>query len=735
MTSAHTSHIALALALQAEARRHRQRRLLILSGEPAVCRQQARELIAALQPDSSLWIGDQASSDAPALTNAQALQCLGAEVDLLIYDAFCGFDPDAFGAISGTLRGGGLLLMLTPAFDEWPDYPDPEYDRQVVAGQSASDFGGSFLRRLVRLLQEDPSVSRIEKGQLLAHAKPTESDSLLAVEAVGDCLTTDQQQAVTAIEQVVHGHRKRPLVLSSDRGRGKSSALGIAAARLMRESSRRILVTAPRRSAVEALFQQAHRLLPEARLRQGELQAADSRLVYSAPDHLLDTPHNADLVLVDEAAAIPTALLQSLLKRYPRLVFATTLHGYEGTGRGFALRFRRHLDRITPQWRELQLHSPIRWAEDDPLEALVFRLLGLDCEPAADAQMTAATPETTELLLPDSNWFLQHESALRQLFGLLVLAHYRTSPRDLRLLLDAPNLQTLLLRQGEQIAGAALVSLEGEFDTALARAIWAGRRRPRGHLMAQSLAAHVGLPHAPELKGLRVMRIAIHPAARRRGLGSRLIDAMRDYATQQGCDYLGTSFGVSEDLLRFWLGNGLKPVRLGLRSGTRSGEHALLMIRPLSDMGSEMTAQAERRFSRQLPALLSDPLRELSASIGVSLLRATETAKRPCLSRDAWADLLGFAHMKRGFDTCLPAIEELTRLALSSDLLPAPDACLLLRRVVQKRSWETSARYIGFSGRAETEDRLRLIMARLIQQLDDEELAGLLREFDIDPTP
>ncbi|BBI72108.1 hypothetical protein HAALTHF_18600n [Vreelandella aquamarina] len=84
------------------------------------------------------------------------------------------------------------------------------------------------------------------------------------------------------------------------------------------------------------------------------------------------------MLLVDEAAAIPASLLARWLAAFPRIAFATTVHGYEGSGRGFALRFRDILDRQAPQWRELTLQAPIRWSAGDPLEAVIQHLLLLD---------------------------------------------------------------------------------------------------------------------------------------------------------------------------------------------------------------------------------------------------------------------------------------------------------------------------------------------------------------------
>jgi Predicted P-loop ATPase fused to an acetyltransferase len=57
-----------------------------------------------------------------------------------------------------------------------------------------------------------------------------------------------------------------------------------------------------------------------------------ANLSYIAPDSLLDEKLECDLLFVDEAAAIPVSILLQILKSYPRIVFASTMVGYEGNG-------------------------------------------------------------------------------------------------------------------------------------------------------------------------------------------------------------------------------------------------------------------------------------------------------------------------------------------------------------------------------------------------------------------
>ena len=101
------------------------------------------------------------------------------------------------------------------------------------------------------------------------------------------------------------------------------------------------------------------------------------------------------------------------------------------------MRFLRWLERLGPVHHH-QLTKPIRWAEGCALEASVRSLLVMDAAPRSWGPPAAAPAISHEVLEPDR--LAGDEALLRDVFGLLVHAHYRTTPSDLVRLLDAPNL-------------------------------------------------------------------------------------------------------------------------------------------------------------------------------------------------------------------------------------------------------------------------------------------------------
>ena len=631
--------------------RRRWRGVLWIADDASCARRKALSLMAAGRWRSPLWIGPDSSSPSGVSTGPQssvrlsasrARSRLGSEHDLVVFDAVspqAGFDPDAFGAISGTVQAGGWLVLLMPAhwqLPAWTDWrPDADYRRLAHWPHEAETLSARYLQRLAGILQRRFDVATWPAGDSLPIAPSSiaidspvslaDDSEPEAFTADGDCLTADQAAAVSRLTRM---RRRRPVVLVADRGRGKSAALGIAAARRLRQGERRLWITASSLVAVEAVFERLERLLPEGRREAGrfevELDGYICRVDWLAPEQVVPELASADIdarspptLFVDEAASIPAARLTSWLQRFPRIAFATTVHGYEGTGRGFEVRLRDALDRLTPEWKRLTLQTPIRWGGGDPLETLARELLCLDAEVAEAEAVTSALPEASVTYAwLDRAALARDDTRLGPLFGLLVQAHYRTSPSDLRQLLDGPDVHLLAAfvdgDAGKQHAvGICVVQQEGGFDATLASAIYRGQRRPRGHLLAQSLATHGGYEEAALARWWRIMRIAVHPAARRRGVGAALIEEVATTARVHGLDRLGVSFGAEPALIRFWRRQGFVSLRVGLTREASSGEPAQMMGRGLTEGASSSLARMNEDFARCLPDLLASELRDI----------------------------------------------------------------------------------------------------------------------------
>ncbi len=715
MSAADRHQLADLLGRAARARR----RLVVLLAGP---RPWGLATLAALPRPAGgrdLWFSDRrppgVAPDAPA---GHCAGVLGREYDRLIYDAHAGFDPDAFGAACGTLVAGGMLCLLVPPLAAWPGFPDPQRVRIQVWPEGPEAVGGRFLGRLARILARAPDLVRITPAGIHWPTPPAAMDGAADSEAPPEaptpldplCRTPDQAAAVAALVHLARGHRHRPLVLTSDRGRGKSAAFGIAAARLLAEGVSPILVTAPAFTAVETLFERAREALPQAERLGHELHLGAHRLRFLAPDELLAERPAARLLLVDEAAAIPTGLLTAMLTHWSRIAFATTVHGYEGTGRGFAIRFQAVLDRRTPHWRALRLETPIRWARGDPLEALVFRLLLLDAGVA-----DAVPPGPCAITRLDRDRLARDDATLGPLFGLLVQAHYRTRPLDLRHLLDGPNLEVWVARRQGAIAGVLLAAREGGFDPATCRAVWEGRRRPHGHMLPETLVAHLGLVAAGRARGWRVVRLAVHPDARRQGIGSALIAALARHARDAGGDYLGTGFGLDAGLVPFWRTNGFHPLRLGVQRGSSTGAHALVMLRPLGLAGERLLGAAQARYLRHLRWQLAGPLRDLDGAGLGALVPAREAVSPTPADRE---DLEALARHRRLPEAAAGAVATLAWQALLDPTrwarLEDEERVVLVGWALQHLGWGELAARTGLAGRREVVAVLRRAVGRLL---------------------
>ena len=689
------------LATVSKTNRHRSG--LILTGSEAWCLDAARDIYSGSDMGSArLWIGTHPMTGFDAVAAKKVHQVLGQTYDVVVFNGRSGFDVDALGAVSGTIRGGGQLCLLMPSFAHWSTYADPVRTRFTAFGYSETDIKPRWFSHLQRSIAESTGVLMLDqtgvvRGRLPRLQREPETDTELND---ADCVTSDQVDAVEAVIRAATGQRRKPAILISDRGRGKSAALGIAAARLLRQGRGRIVVTGPQRETVTTLLDHAARLLPEARRSKNRLRWCNSSIEFLAPDRISDRTADDTMVMIDEAAAIPLPLLTAVVKNSSRLALATTVHGYEGTGRGFELRFGPLLSSQMRGERRVTLITPVRWAAGDPLERFIFRALMLDAgaTTSADRPIDPTRGFHTERL--DRHALVQNRNRLDQLFGLLVASHYRTRPSDLRYLLDAPGVSVYGVCCQSAIVGAALVVHEGGLAADLARDVIRGRRRPRGHLLPVSIGTHLGIETAPQLTYQRIVRIAVRPELRRQGLGSRLINCIAKDAHQTGHDCLGVSFAADLELVDFWSKAAMQPIRLGVTQGKTSGANALLMLTGLTTAGEYLTRRAAHLFSRRLPDQLADPLRKADPSLVLCLLNKGLQAKSP--DPDELLTASAFAAGQRGYAECVAELVTVSYHLLTNQLAGLQDetgALCLVLKVLQKRSWADCAAVLGLAGR------------------------------------
>ncbi len=619
---------------------NRHRQLLILSGSKEWRFNQLQSLFNAL--DSLFWITSQTDSKSqaklPDELNEKCYQAieskrlgyyLGQEIDGAVFSAEEGISADALGMTAGMIRAGGVLVVMTPEEEKWPHLANPEDSRFLNTPFTLNQSLKLFTQHLISCWKTNRVIWLHENQQVhdASDLQPQNSASKSTI----NLPSPDQVSAIEKIKSVAFGHRKRPLVMTADRGRGKSSALGLAAIECLLEGKQAITVTASRLDQVQKCFEQA--LLKLAPLTDsGEVKIVTQKpsliefnfqnqlktLQYMAPDYLISHPSTADLLMVDEAAHLPTPLLIELLKRHHRMVFSTTLHGYEGSGRGFELRFKASLNKLTPEWKSLHLKTPIRWADNDPLEETIFNTLLLNAKTIdIPEDLKPLQAENLRYQKVDVNALLEDREKMQVLFGLLVQAHYQTSPNDLQQILNAPNIHIMTAEymydavpespaQAPLFAGAVLFIEEGKINPSKGRA--------HGHLVPQLLTKHYAKTDFLMLSTLRIMRIAVHPQLQRNGVGKGLIQQIEGYAQQKRFDYISSSFGASDELLPFWFGQNYWPLHFGVKRDKASGTHNLIVAKPVSAMSRQALSLIQTRFQEQFPHLLTEALPNLSAT-------------------------------------------------------------------------------------------------------------------------
>ncbi|KAI8837801.1 GNAT acetyltransferase 2-domain-containing protein [Chytridium lagenaria] len=491
--------------------------------------------------------------------------------------------------------------------------------------------------RHIKALPRTDIVSLTPAQQELADLKASLADTQPIGSLVSVAKTLDQARAIlTFVEAIAEKTLRTTVALTAARGRGKSAALGVAIGAAVAYGH---LMPWDMRSIWIMILQSTNPEFQKAVVRVNIFRAHRQTIQYVQPTDYAVLAQ-AELLVIDEAAAIPLPIVKSLLGPYLTFM-SSTINGYEGTasatqkvtGGGGVVVNRDGKERSDSGdapaassapaslrvLREIRLDEPIRYANADPVESWLTKLLCLDaCNPMASTSlaplmtkgnMGCPHPSTCELFYVNRDTLFSFhpvsEAFLQRMMGLYVASHYKNSPNDLQLLSDAPAHHLfVLLPPLDKTKVTTLpeplvviqICMEGKIARGTALSSLAKGIRSSGDLIPWVVAQQFQDDEFASLSGARVVRIATHP------------------------DYLGMGYGA------FALKK-LERVRKG------RGEKKFEMTR-VSDEDLEVSFFCAMIFLSLVQTLQSDDIRVRDpATMPPLLLRLSE---RPPTERLHW---------------------------------------------------------------------------------------------------
>ncbi|KAJ6419565.1 hypothetical protein OIU84_029633 [Salix udensis] len=682
---------------------------------------------------------------------------LGNTFGMCILQDFEALTPNLLARTIETVEGGGLIVLLLRSLSSLTSLYTMAMDvHERFRTESHSEPTGRFNERfLLSLASCKACVAMDDELNILpisSHIRsitpiPVSEDSEGLSEAernlknlkeqlhedfpvgplVKKCCTLDQGKTViTFLDSVLDKTPRSTVALLAARGRGKSAALGLAVAGAVAAGYSNIFITAPSPENLKTLFEfickgfdaleykehidydvvkSANPEFKKATVRINIFKQHRQTIQYIQP-HEHEKLSQVELLVIDEAAAIPLPVVRSLLGPY--LVFlSSTVNGYEGTGRSLSLKLLQQLEeqsQISSKnlegslsgrlFRKIELSESIRYASHDPIESWLNSLLCLDVVSSIPSISRLPLPSECDLYYVNRDTLFSYhkdsELFLQRMMALYVASHYKNSPNDLQLMADAPAHHLFVLlgpvdeskNQLPDILCVLQVCLEGQISRKSAIQSLSEGHQPFGDQIPWKFCEQFRDTVFPSFSGARVVRIATHPSAMRLGYGSAAVELLTRYfegkitpisevddendveiprvrvteaaekvslleenikprtdlphllvhlheRQPEKLHYLGVSFGLTLDLLRFWKRHKFAPFYIGQIPNTVTGEHSCMVLKPLNSDGSEVRGSDEwgffgpfyqdfkRRFARLLEG---DSFRSMEYKLAMSVL-------------------------------------------------------------------------------------------------------------------
>lgn len=269
---------------------------------------------------------------------------------------------------------------------------------------------------------------------------------------------------------------------------------------------------------------------------------------------------------------------------------------------------------------------------------------------------------------------------INELLRVIIIVRFQNTPNDLQMMSDAPAHHLFCLlgpiddnsKELPEVLSVIQVCLEGKISKSSVIDGLSRGKLASGDLIPWTVAQQYHDPDFAHLCGARIVRIATHPDYQGKGYGTKALQLLKKYykldisntdqetvreidnpqddeiellkeviepkqllpplfmklseRRPEHLDYLGVSFGLTGQLLKFWKKGGYVPVYLGQRTNELTGEYSCIMLNVLNDSvfkESDWLLEYWTHFRRRFINNLSREFKNFSPSLGLSMLTNT----------------------------------------------------------------------------------------------------------------
>jgi tRNA(Met) cytidine acetyltransferase len=628
---------------------------------------------------------------------------LGYTFDGAILDFIDDFQPNDIGRFVDLVKGGGIIIIYTNNLFE-----NKLFRNSLLKNYEVRDiYEKRFLKKLTEydgifIINDEGYHPKPFKGEVKprSEASPPKKGAMPKV-LHKLCISPDQNRVLEAFKFLDRGMRKM-LIITAPRGRGKSAITGLGLAGLIYLVKKKlnVVITAPSLAGASQIMKFLQLGLDELEIDHKvvsgefglirEIKGHNFRVTYMPPD-ISVMEGDGDILIMDEAAAIGINYIDVASRSWKKIALITTVHGYEGSGKAFLKYLRKNMEERKFRILWIEMKQPLRYAEGDPIEKWVYDTLLLDAEPRlpeGDLEKLIFKTEDPEELFNDEN-------KLRQIYGILVTAHYRNNPNDLMIMADAIHHRIcgLSTPDGDYI-GVTQIAEEGGIQESIIMGALKGITF-EGDLIPDRLLKHWRIKDFGRMKGWRIVRIAVLQELQDRGLGSRMLQSIIEEAKEKDIDWIGSSFMADKKVINFWLKNCFVPVHLSPKRNEKLGEHAVIVMLGISEKGKAAVKIASAMLKDRLMKTLHDVYYTIDPWIARLILNGIKVHKEIELNSIYKDKIASFLQGVSPYETAADAIQDLVRKyfwdAKRDWSLDPLEEVVLISKVIQGKPWNLTS--------------------------------------------